>query len=331
MGMAAELLDEGKRGHRTGDDYLLRTYHFPTTKDFLFVAVRKSDYTIVEVTASPSTLTGDTARLDTAERIEALRGVLGITAAISTSITKSGNAIIIRPRGLAFTATKLPAERLTWLGHASFQINAGDKNIYMDPYAGEYKDKADVILVSHSHSDHCDVSKIESIRKSDTVVIAPTAAVSRIGGNVRSLNPGEKILVGDIAVEAVEAYNYKRFRSPGNPYHPKGLGVGYVLTVGNKPIYHAGDTDFIPEMKDLKNIYLALLPTGGTYTMDNQEAAEAALAIKPKFVISMHRWDTDPNEFKKEVEAKSEIKVILPNPGEQLQLEIADLIPCLMT
>ena len=108
MAMSAELLDEGNRGHRTGNDYILRTYHFPTTKDFLFVAVRRSDNTVVEVTASPSTLTGDTARLDTAERIEALRGVLGITSAISTSIIKSGNAIIIRPRGLAFTATRLP-------------------------------------------------------------------------------------------------------------------------------------------------------------------------------------------------------------------------------
>lgn len=207
-----------------------------------------------------------------------------------------------------------------WLGHASFQIKAGDKTIYLDPYEGEYKDKADLILVSHSHSDHCNVSKINSVRKSDTVIIAPADCVSKIGGEVRSLKSGEKTLVGGITVEAVEAYNYKRFRSPGIPYHPKGLGVGYLLTIGDKIIYHAGDTDFIPEMKELKNIYLALLPTGGTYTMDNQEAAEAALAINPKFVIPMHRWDTDPNEFKREVETKSGIKVILPNPGELFKL-----------
>jgi len=208
-----------------------------------------------------------------------------------------------------------------WLGHASFMVKAGDKIIYMDPYEGECKDKADIILVSHSHADHCNTSKINMIRKGDTVVIAPADCVAKIGGDVKSLKPGEKHTVGAIEVEAVEAYNYKRFRSPGNPYHPKGFGVGYLLTIGDKTIYHAGDTDFIEEMKNLKNIYLALLPTGDVYTMDNKEAAEAALAINPKYTMSMHRWKTDPNEFKKEVEAKSQIKVILLQPGETFEAE----------
>jgi len=208
-----------------------------------------------------------------------------------------------------------------WLGHASFQIKAEGKTIYLDPYEGEYRDKADIILVTHSHADHCNVSKINSVRKSDTIIIAPADCVSKIGGEVRSIKPGDKILVGDVLVEAVEAYNYKRFSSPGNPYHPKGFGVGYLLTIGGKTIYHAGDTDSIPEMQNLKNIYLALLPTGGTYTMDNQEAVEAALAIKPTYVIPMHRWNTDPAEFKTGVEAGSNIKVILLTPGEQFQLE----------
>jgi L-ascorbate metabolism protein UlaG (beta-lactamase superfamily) len=208
-----------------------------------------------------------------------------------------------------------------WLGHASFEMKADDKIVYIDPYEGEYKDKADLILVSHSHPDHCDTSKIKQIRKDATSVIAPADCNSKIGGNVKSLKPGQKVSIGNITVEAVEAYNYKRFRSPGNPFHPKGFGVGYLLTIGGKMIYHAGDTDFIPEMKNLKNIYLALLPSGGTYTMDNPEATEAALAIKPQYVIPMHRWDTNPNEFKKEVEAKSKIKVVLLKPGEQFELE----------
>jgi L-ascorbate metabolism protein UlaG (beta-lactamase superfamily) len=208
-----------------------------------------------------------------------------------------------------------------WLGHASFEMKADDKIIYTDPYEGEYKDKADLILVSHSHPDHCDTLKIKQIRKDATSVIAPADCTSKIGGNVKSLKPGQKVSIGNITVEAVEAYNYKRFRSPGNPFHPKGFGVGYLLTIGDKTIYHAGDTDFIPEMKNLKNIYLALLPSGGTYTMDNPEATEAALAIKPQYVIPMHRWDTSPNEFKKEVEAKSKIKVVLLKPGEQFELE----------
>lgn len=108
MAANIELLDEGKRGHRTGDDYILRTYHFPTTRDFLFVAIRKSDNVVVEVTASPSILTTEKAPLDTAARIDALKGVLGITTAISASVIKSGNAIIIRPKGLSLTATRLP-------------------------------------------------------------------------------------------------------------------------------------------------------------------------------------------------------------------------------
>jgi len=210
---------------------------------------------------------------------------------------------------------------IKWLGHASFEIKAEDKTIYIDPYEGEYKDKADLILISHSHDDHCQPSKIKNIRKEDTLVIAPADCALKIGGSVKSLKDGEKSSFGDVTVEAVAAYNYKRFRSPRNPFHPKGFGVGYLVTVENKTIYHAGDTDFIPEMRNLRNIYLALLPSGGTYTMDNPEAAEAALAIKLEFVIPMHRWNTNPNEFKKDVEAKSKIKVIILKPGEEFKAE----------
>jgi L-ascorbate metabolism protein UlaG (beta-lactamase superfamily) len=206
-----------------------------------------------------------------------------------------------------------------WLGHASFEIKADDKTIYIDPYEGEYKDKADLILVSHSHEDHLDKSKIKKVRREDTLVIAPADCVSKIGGKVKSLKPGEKASLGAITVEAVAAYNFKRFRSPGNPFHPKGFGVGYLITMGDKTIYHAGDTDFIPEMKKLRNIYLALLPSGGTYTMDNPEAAEAAVTIKPQFVIPMHMWNTNPSEFKSDVEAKSKVKVILLKPGEEFK------------
>jgi L-ascorbate metabolism protein UlaG (beta-lactamase superfamily) len=226
--------------------------------------------------------------------------------------------------GVSFVACQ-PAQpariSVKWLGHASFMIRGEGKVIYIDPYEGEYKEKADIILVSHSHSDHCDTSKIQMIRRDDTVVVAPANCIEKIGGSVRSLKPGENLTVGAITIEAVEAYNYKRFRSPGNPYHPKGFGVGYLVTIGSKTIYHAGDTDFIEEMKSLKNVHLALLPSGDVYTMDNKEAAEAALAINPKYVIPMHRWKTDPTEFRKEVEAKSQIKVILLQPGETFELE----------
>lgn len=209
---------------------------------------------------------------------------------------------------------------IKWLGHASFQIKAEEKTIYVDPYKGEYSEKADLILVTHSHSDHCDTDKIKRIRKADTVTIAPKDCVSKIGGSVKTLKPGEAAIIHNIKVRAVEAYNYKRFRSPGNPFHPKGLGVGYLITAEGKTIYHAGDTDFIPEMRQLGHVDVALLPSGDTYTMNNVEASEAAIAISPEIAIPMHRWDTDPKEFKKRVEASSDIDVVVLRKDEEYQV-----------
>lgn len=214
-------------------------------------------------------------------------------------------------------------DSVKWLGHASFMLNAEGKTIYIDPYEGEYAEKADLILVIHSHHDHCDTSKINKILKNDTTIFAPADCIPQIGRSVSSLKPDEKAVVGRVTVEAVEAYNYKRFRSPGVPYHLKGLGVGYLVTLEGKTIYHAGDSDFIPEMKELstRNIDLALLPSGDNYTMDNAEAAEAALAIKPKAVFPMHRWTTDPEEFKRTIETKSHIRVVTLKPGEQFMFQ----------
>lgn len=206
---------------------------------------------------------------------------------------------------------------IKWLGHSSFLIETQGKIIYIDPYEGEYTEKADVILVTHLHHDHFDPSKIKKVRREDTVIIAPRDCASRIGGAVKTLKPGEEAAIGDIRVKAVKAYNYKRFRSPGNPYHPKELGVGYLLMAEAKTIYHAGDTDFIPEMKKLERVDVALLPSGGTYTMDNAEAAEAAIAINPKIAMPMHRWDTNPEEFKEKVEANSNVKAVILQKGEK--------------
>jgi L-ascorbate metabolism protein UlaG (beta-lactamase superfamily) len=211
------------------------------------------------------------------------------------------------------------------LGHASFQIKVAGKVIYIDlkEYGKvvETSEKADLILVTHPHADHCSAEKINKVRRKDTVVVAPKQSVTKIGGAVKTLKPNEETTFGKIKVKAVEAYNYKRFRSPGKPWHPKGYGVGYLVTVEGKTIYHAGDTDFIPEMKKLEHVDVALLPTGDKYTMDNNEAAEAAKAINPKFALPMHCWGTDPNEFKKKVEAKSKIKVVLLNEGEEFNID----------
>ena len=208
-----------------------------------------------------------------------------------------------------------------WLDHASFEIKVNNFVIHIDPYADVYEKKVDVILISHAHSDHCDPEKVREIQKDDTRVIGPAGCSALLARDVETLKPGDKISIEPIEVEAVEAYNYKRFRSPGMPYHPKGLGIGYLVTIGHKTIYHAGDTDFIPEMRKLEDVYLALLPIGGIYTMSNPEAVEAVLAINPKFVIPMHRRQTNAEDFQKQVEANANTKVILLNPGEQFRIE----------
>jgi len=207
------------------------------------------------------------------------------------------------------------------LAHAGFQIKTKGKTIYIDlEKYGEFSDKADLILVTHSHTDHCNPAQIQKARKQDTVVIAPQDCAEKIGGTIKALKAGEEAKVGSIKVRAVEAYNVKRFRSPGNPFHPKGLGVGYLITAEGKTIYHAGDTDFIPEMRQLENIDVALLPSGDTYTMDNNDAAEAALAFKPRVVFPMHRWDTNPADLKDRVEANSNIKVMILKEGQEYQV-----------
>lgn len=211
---------------------------------------------------------------------------------------------------------------IEWLGHAGFMIETQGQIIYLDPHEGEYDQLADLIVITHSHSDHCNPAKIHSIRTDNTIIVAPQDCAMKIGEEVISLEPGEKRVINGVQIYAVEAYNVKRFRAPGIPFHPRGLGVGYILTVDGKTIYHAGDTDFIEEMKMLKseNITLALLPSGGTYTMDNVDAIAAACTVNPQKVFPMHRWDTDPLEFKKAVEAKSEIQVLFMEPNQRVSL-----------
>ena len=208
-----------------------------------------------------------------------------------------------------------------WLGHASFLIRTRGKRIYIDPYVGDYSEKADVILVTHGHADHCDLEKLSMIRQSETLILTATSCTESIpSNNVVTMSPGDTKDIDGIKIHAVEAYNYKRFRSPGVPFHTKGTQVGFIVESEEKRVYHAGDSDYLHSMKNLSDVTLALLPIMGRAVMDADEAAEAAIAIHPKIAMPMHRRDSDPMEFKKKVESKSDIGVIVMREGEELTL-----------
>lgn len=178
-------------------------------------------------------------------------------------------------------------DRLHWLGHDSFRLD-GPPVIYFDPWKlkGELP-KADLVLVSHEHHDHCSPDDVKRISGPDTVVVSNTGSAAKLpGGQV--MRPGERLSTAGVEIEAVRAYNINKFRSPGNPFHPlEAEHVGYVVTVEGVRIYHAGDTDHIPEMEDL-DCDVALLPVSGTYVMTVEEAVAAAQAIGPEIVVPMH-------------------------------------------
>lgn len=173
-------------------------------------------------------------------------------------------------------------EDIKWLGHASFKIS-GDKVVYIDPWKLQGKnEEADIILITHDHYDHCSLSDIEKLKGKKTTVVAPPDAAKKIAGDVRKVKPGDELTVKGIKIEAYPAYNLEK------KFHPRANGwVGYVIEINGRRIYHAGDTDLIPEMEGIK-ADIALLPVGGTYTMDAMEAAEAANRIKPKLAVPMH-------------------------------------------
>lgn len=188
---------------------------------------------------------------------------------------------------------KIENIEMKWLGHSSFLINCG-KKIYIDPFNISKPEPADVVLITHSHYDHCSVQDIDRVVRDGTLVILPAACQSKITKldkkiEMQIIEPGDEIAINGFKVIAFPAYNLKK------EFHPKNEGwVGYVLKLGKVIIYHAGDTDSIPEMKNLTgygkegNKFLALLPVDGKYAMGPEEAAEAAYMIKPSIAFPIH-------------------------------------------
>jgi L-ascorbate metabolism protein UlaG (beta-lactamase superfamily) len=184
-------------------------------------------------------------------------------------------------------------DEVAWLGHSGFRISAGGRAIYIDPYrVPPGARKADLILITHGHYDHFSPQDVERLQKPTTEVIAPAAVAERLSGRVRSIAAGEEIdpeNVRGVSVRAVAAYNTSKRDKEGRVFHPREAGgVGFDLNVRGERLYHAGDTDVIPEMDSVAGVDVALLPVSGTYVMTAGEAAEAARRIQPRVAVPMH-------------------------------------------
>jgi len=185
---------------------------------------------------------------------------------------------------------------ITFIGHGSLLFTFVGATIYVDPYSklADYAKlpKADVILITHEHRDHLDPSAIEKVRTEKTTIVLTEAGAGQVSGGMVMKNGDVKAIKG-MTVEAVPAYNIVSKRENGQPYHPKGVGNGYIITFGDKRVYVAGDTENIPEMKSLKNIEIAFLPMNLPYTMTPEMVADAAKMFRPRVLYPYHTGETD--------------------------------------
>jgi L-ascorbate metabolism protein UlaG (beta-lactamase superfamily) len=183
-------------------------------------------------------------------------------------------------------------ENIHWLGHDSIRLD-GSVTVYIDPWKlPPGQPPADVVLVTHDHFDHFSLPDIAAVAGPATTIVGPAAVTVQITDHPTvTLSHGERTIVGGVHIEAVPAYNVDKFREPGALYHPREAGGnGYVIILDGTRYYHAGDTDVVPEMGQVR-CDIALLPVGGTYTMTADEAAEACDMIDAATAVPMHFGD----------------------------------------
>jgi L-ascorbate metabolism protein UlaG (beta-lactamase superfamily) len=210
-------------------------------------------------------------------------------AAASDTVPASGGDITITP-----------------INHATVEVAHAGKVILVDPVAqGSYSGlpAPDIILITDIHGDHLDPATVVKVKKADTRIVVPAAVEAKLAtstpkvtGAIVMANGGTQEVDG-VRVEAVPMYNVKRGPSPGQLYHTKGRGNGYIVTLGGKRVYFAGDTECTPEMRALKNIDVAFVPMNLPYTMPPAEAAECVKTFRPKIVYPYHYRGSDPKEF----------------------------------
>jgi L-ascorbate metabolism protein UlaG (beta-lactamase superfamily) len=231
---------------------------------------------------------------------------------------------------------------ITWFPNSWVRLRSDKRIIYFDPaylstYFSTYVDKteyskwpdpidglpnglekADYIFITHHHKDHCKKVTTERLRNSKTKLFAPASCKKELGITFQIVKPGENLqLDSDISMRVINAYNTETGSST-RKHHKKGKGVGYVLTIGSVTVYHAGDTDLIPDMNELDKIDIALIPIGGKFTMDIDEAIRTTLAIQPRIVIPIHHLNQDPKMFDLKLHKKINIKCIIPKIGQAI-------------
>lgn len=174
-------------------------------------------------------------------------------------------------------------KNMRWLGHSGFLIQTEGKALYIDPYkVPDGLPPADIIFVTHEHYDHCSVEDINKLTKKETIIVTEKDSAKKLKGKVKLMQVGDTTEIGAISVTAVAAYNTNK------TFHPKKNGwLGFVLSFEGVRLYHAGDTDYIEEMKNI-DVEIALLPVSGTYVMTADEAVQAALDINPAVAVPMH-------------------------------------------
>jgi L-ascorbate metabolism protein UlaG (beta-lactamase superfamily) len=201
---------------------------------------------------------------------------------------------------------------ITFIGHGTLMFTFGDLVVHLDPTSmfGDYSDlpKADLILITHEHRDHFDQELLPELCKEGTVVIGNEAAAKQVADSVVMKNGDVKSFLG-LEIEAVPAYNIQHMRSPGTPFHPPGVGNGYVIAFEDMRVYIAGDTENVPEMKEIKDIDIAFLPMNLPYTMTPEMVADAVGMFNPKVLYPYHFGDTDTNKLEELLKDSGEIEV----------------------
>jgi len=228
-----------------------------------------------------------------------MRGGAGVVVLCAALALRAGEGF-----EMDILKTSVGEVKVTCIGHGTLMFEGAGKVIHVDPWGQatpqgvDYAKlpKADIVLVTHDHFDHLDPDAIRKVRKETTTVVCNRASAAKIPGAQVMAN-GEKKSVQGILIEAVPAYNIVHMRAPGQPFHPKGAGNGYIITFGDTKIYVAGDTENTPEMKALKGITCAFLPMNLPYTMTPEMVADAARAFGPKILYPYHYGETDASRL----------------------------------